>query len=228
MLVGLKSDISGEEILYRKKHSPPCYEFYVRKTDSTKKIQEAIDKVKEFADHVVIHQPTDYDYQTHTRINEKLCEKCVRIAEKNDLHGVVVHPLKTKEQTIELWRNLDSDEVMVENLTHDYFRTKEEMINSPFPRLVFDVCHAFMVCKDNDYLMNWVKSVEDRIAWYHFADSDGRTHGAPIGEGSIDWKRVMRLNGRGVVEVSEADEILGPKKVDGYSKLNQIIGEVLS
>ncbi len=227
MLLGLKSDISQAEICWRKKLAPlDCYEFFLRKTDSEDCIQKAVDEVKTFSKHVVLHQPVGFDRNNHKKLNLKLCKMCVRLAEKNDLHGVVIHPLKTMQDTTDLWNSLGSDKVMIENLTHDYFRTKKDMLSSPFPRLVFDVCHAYMVCKNNDYLIEWVKSLGKRVVWMHLADSDGETHGAPIGEGNVDWIKILELNKKGIIEVYDEDEISGEKKVDGYLKLLKMMKKV--
>jgi len=219
MLVGLKSSINPEEIRNRERFAPPCYEFYIRKTDSENEIQEAIEHVLGFTGNLVLHQPNDFDANKDQELNLQLCRKCVRLAEKNDLYGVVVHPLPEKKDTLDLWAGLDSDKVMVENLTHDYFRTMKQMLESPFPRIVFDVCHAFMVCKNNDAMMEWIEALGSRVSWMHLADSDGETHGQRIGRGKIDWSRVKRLDGKGIVEVVDENEVTAEEKIGSYLKL---------
>lgn len=116
-----------------------------------------------------------------------------------DAYGSLENARLEDYRRLDQLKDYGGEHVMFENSISPVFsygdsQVENDIINHHY-RLVADVSHIFIsVDGDNDRLVSSLAHLKDNIYHYHLVDSMGQTHDSlPIGDGKIDWPRVVPL-----------------------------------
>lgn len=180
------------------------------------------------------------DYSTRTLLDLAAkydIQVLVHGSYEKQTHAFIADYRSLAEATEVLWQRLDTyqdlgkDRIMFENSISPLFcfgdRELEREIFKRGYRLAYDVSHAFIALKGNqEALEESLAYLKDHIVHYHLVDSKGQEHDSlPLGQGSIDWKRVIPLlnpKATGIYEIDLADMLDPKEQLASHAYLQQL------
>ncbi len=250
-LIGLKSYWDKEDLLPRLKKKSGLIEFYIRKKDlenNFKGISKTIDFLSKKGVKVMLHQPTHYkcieltlatDNEGHIRTSLEGYNRLYNLCKKRNVIGFIMHPIpKTRVPIGNLIINLKQnkhllDHAFIENLP----RLKEDEHLSILKEIkaknaCIDLAHYFLINKSNDGLINFIKTIKkDYNTYFHLCDSNGdyvkfngvKADCVNIGEGSINFDKLLDFVDAGVVEVLSKNEKKPKELLSGYERIQKIL-----
>lgn len=141
------------------------------------------------------------------------------------------------EATEVLWQRLDTyqelgkNHIMFENSISPLFYFGDETLDNKIfdrqYRLAYDVSHAFISLKgDQAALEKSLDRLKNHIVHYHLVDSMGQEHDSlPLGQGAINWKRVVPLlnpQATSIYEIDLADMLVPKEQLESHTYLQQL------
>lgn len=131
------------------------------------------------------------------------------------------------------FNKMGGEHIMFENSISPIFqfgnyRMEDEILAHGY-RLAFDTSHCFIAEHgDNDKLINSLKHLLKATVHYHLVDSMGIKHDSLIlGQGKIDWKRVMPLISENqkatyIYEINLADPTKAKEQIESHQYLEKL------
>lgn len=246
--IGLKAH--DTQIKSKIKDKVPILELHMFPEDMNR-LDEIEVAVKDLGMEIVIHPPFYWNGMPSSlsskdkkvaanmlKMQEMIKNMCARHGWRYIMHP---HTRTSLDEKIDV-----SEEQLVKNLKK--CRDKLMLLeNMPYPEMdtsvvcraaetakvniCIDLAHAYITRKnDEDFyysLMNLPK------AYYHISDSNiyryhfKGPHSLPIGEGDIDFKRVVPFICEGVIEVPSKDEKVGREMIESYHKYTKMMKDFL-
>ncbi len=241
-LIGLKSDTQLAELSERLVEQPRIFEFHLNLPDLfEKKARLEVEirslKKKGIKD-IILHMPF-YNFKgerlsldkknikDELKIFAVLGELCI----KHDIKAVV-HPFQKSDESTKdcplFIRNIRKlrkyfDYFFFENDSGGFFGDADHELHvaqdTGMKNLCFDVCHSFLVHKSNKKVLEHIRKLKDFNLYFHLADSNGKSHGTPIGSGKINFNKILPYVRRGVAEVTSKDEMHPIEMISSYETL---------
>lgn len=168
---------------------------------------------------VSVHTPhTPKDFKSYA-------EKTVELAKKYNAFAIIHNSKSTIDAEIKIAKTLRYEKILLENEIFPLKEIKSKIFKNGL-NLVFDVGHLYRASNsfyvDAEHLFN---SFSERIFLIHVNDSTKNEDNLAIGEGKVDFKRILKIikdskfKGPIVVEVPQNREKEGIDKIKEINKM---------
>ncbi len=190
-----------------------------------------------------IQDPASYQFMMSS--SDALIELAVKLNVQVLIHGAysdeaevikAFGSLKVARQVVfdrlDYFQKLGGNHVMIENSTSPVFDfgddEVERTVMTHHYRLCYDTSHGFIVLHgDNEKLARSIARLAPQTVHYHFVDSMGEFHDSlPLGDGRIDWYRVMQVvnpKATNIYEIDLADQNNCQEMRDSHHYLTQLV-----
>jgi tRNA G37 N-methylase Trm5 len=226
-LIGLKTSMKTKELARVLKEKPSIMELFVSYDECTKqtkkqtKLEKTIQKLIKAGIEPVVHAPWHDGKETTTlthvhpaRLGKNLYMfgKLGKLAKKYNMK-VIVHAMHENEH--ELQKMLTNLPKLKQYMRWFYF---ENMLRAPFNNIsafkqaikagvknaCFDTCHFYEDHPDNNKMLAMIKAlhVMPLNMYYHLADSDAKVHALEVGQGGVDFAKLMPYYTTGIAEIN--------------------------
>lgn len=242
-ILGLKSNTHLDEMESRIINLPKIFEFHLETEDlfkGRKRLERGINSLQNFGVDVYLHMPfhgedgmllslDKEDISQEIEIFNVLGETCKKFKISSIVHPYMPSEKSTKDKELFI-KNIMKirkwfDYFYFENHNSEtLFGNSEQILDvarkTGMKKICIDICHAFMIYKDNDKLIKHIEAMQEFNLHYHLADSDGNSHGVAVGEGKIDFDRVLPFVKEGIVEVTSENELDAEEMINSFKKLS--------
>lgn len=244
-IIGLKISLDHLQMMKRLKHHPLVHEFHLEEQDlfkNVKILEKAIKHLQKYDVELILHMPFSYkgkkvtlastdpeDTKEFLFMLHKLGELCRKYRIR-----AVVHPTQEagKEDKTVLVENLKKlrkyhDYFFFENLTKGVYANTEDIVKinreAGIRNVCIDLAHLYALYKSNRKILDHIKAMRKEFnTYFHVNDYDGKTHSCEIGNGFIDFEKILPFVNKGVTEVKNIDENAPAEMVHSYLKIGHI------
>jgi len=100
-------------------------------------------------------------------------------------------------------------------------------------KLCLDTSHLYLTRKDDDDFYAKIQELSEQTPYFHIIDADqyrfsfDKSHSLPIGDGEIDFSRIVPYIDEGIIEVISKDETKGTEMIESYKKYNKMLDKFI-
>jgi len=100
-------------------------------------------------------------------------------------------------------------------------------------KICADIAHMYITRKDDEEFYNSVQEVSELNPYFHIIDADqyrfsfDTNHSLLIGDGDIDFSRIVPYVDEGIIEVISKDETIAKEMIESYKKYNKMLEKFL-
>ncbi|HYD04031.1 MAG TPA: hypothetical protein VEC16_07080 [Alphaproteobacteria bacterium] len=237
-LIGLKCSLKKEDMATRLRKNPQIMEIHLFDNDLDPKniplFEKRVTELKNKGIEVFFHVPFRIDGKAYAIDNDRVVEFLKNLGGLCKKHFIssVIH-LHSEASSI----NEQAVLAKVKELSNYYdyfyfetltmsFDTQESIMkiakSAGFKNICVDINHLYITYKNNKKIVSVIKEIQNNFnTYFHVADHDPKTHTREVGKGPIDFKTILPLVNKGVIEVKSKDESKPKESLNSYANLKK-------
>jgi len=247
--IGLKTHF--KQLDSRMKHKPKLLELHMFESDLKEDREEFLKTVAELSEQLelVLHAPFFWNGKPNSMVNTDVIDNTIELLKimneicKKYNCRYVTHMFQgssttnTSKETMDKILSEHKDEfMMIENSPVKEWDEEVaiEMSKKHGVGLCIDIAHLYQTRDDDESFYQKVQELYPLNPYFHIVDCDlyrytvDKPHSLPIGEGDIDFSRIVPFIRKGIIEVKSKDEYIGKEMIESYNKYLKMLKDFTS
>lgn len=237
--IGLKTHF--KQLDSRMKHKPKLLELHLFESDLKEDREEFLKTVAELSEQLelVLHAPFFWNGKPNSMVHADITDNTIEllktmkeICKKYNCRYIthMFQGLSTKNTSKDAMDKILSEHkdefMMIENSPVKEWDEEVaiEMSKKHGVGLCIDIAHMYLTRDNDESFYQKVQELYPLDPYFHIVDcnlyrrTEGKPHSLPIGEGDIDFSRVVPFIRKGIIEVKSRDENIGKEMIVSYNK----------